>query len=491
MRIPDTTEEKIAQLKLLVDKVKDLETQESARNSLLGYAKSQMDNYKTPPHITKLAEKLEAVERSEIKRLAIFMPPRHGKSILTSEFFPAWFMGRNPDKYIICSTYAQDLADDFGRKVRNQLQDDNFGKIFPDTQLSTDSASVRRFHTTQGGVYYAVGAGSAITGRGAHLLLIDDPIKGREEADSQAMRGNLLDWYRSTAYTRLMPNGSVILIQTRWHEDDLAGWVLKETGHEGWDIVEFPAILNGTAADMLGLKEGDPLWAEAYPLERLEEIKKTVGTREWTSLYNQTPSVEEGNVIKRWWWKYWKRDQLPEIQYKIQSWDTAYTANQNSDYSACTTWGVFSGEGGYNLILLDSFRERLTFPELKNAAISLYNMHQPDNILVEAKASGLSLVQELMRTGIPITPFNPKRMDKLARVHAITPLFESGRIWAPDTDETEAVVSQCAAFPNTKNDDLVDSLSQALLRLRKGWMVNHPQDVPYEEPTGPRGSYWQ
>ena len=265
---------------------------------------------------------------------------------------------------------------------------------------------------------------------------------------------------------------------------------LKETGHEGWDIVEFPAILNDTAADMLGLKEGDPLWEEAYPLKRLEEIKKTVGTREWTSLYNQTPSVEEGNVIKRWWWKYWKREQLPEIQYKIQSWDTAYTANQNSDYSACTTWGVFSGEGGYNLILLDSYRERLTFPELKNAAISLYNTHQPDNILVEAKASGLSLVQELMRTGIPITPFNPKRMDKLARVHAITPLFESGRIWAPDTDETEAVVSQCAAFPNTKNDDLVDSLSQALIRLRKGWMVSHPQDVQIEETTGPKGSYW-
>ena len=231
MRIPETTEEKIAQLQLLVGKVKELETKESARTGLLGYAKSQMDNYKTPPHIKKLAEKLEAVERGEIKRLAIFMPPRHGKSILTSEFFPAWYMGRNPDKYIICSTYAQDLADDFGRKVRNQLQDASYGEIFPDTQLATDSASVRRFHTTKGGVYYAVGAGSAITGRGAHLLLIDDPIKGREEADSQAMRGNLLDWYRSTAYTRLMPNGSVILIQTRWHEDDLAGWVLKETGH--------------------------------------------------------------------------------------------------------------------------------------------------------------------------------------------------------------------------------------------------------------------
>ena len=223
MKIPETTQAKIAKLTELVGHVKELESREAAKNSLLGYAKFQMDNYKSPPHIKLLASKLEAVERGEIKRLAIFMPPRHGKSILTSEFFPAWFMGRNPDKYIICSTYAQDLADDFGRKVRNQLQAENYSNIFSDTKLATDSASVRRFHTTRGGVYYAVGAGSAITGRGAHLLLIDDPIKGREEADSQAMRKNLLDWYRSTAYTRLMPNGSVILIQTRCHEDDLEG----------------------------------------------------------------------------------------------------------------------------------------------------------------------------------------------------------------------------------------------------------------------------
>ncbi len=490
MQIPNTTEEKIQQLQQLVDRVKELESRNEAKDSLIGYAKFQMEEYKTPPHIKKLAEKLEAVERGEVKRLAIFMPPRHGKSILTSEFFPAWYMGRNPDKYIICSTYAQDLADDFGRKVRNQLQDPRYTDVFPDTHLATDSASVRRFHTQKGGVYYAVGAGSAITGRGAHLLLIDDPIKGREEADSAAMRGNLLDWYRSTAYTRLMPGGSVIVIQTRWHEDDLAGWILRETGHEGWDIVEFPAILDDRAAKMLDLKVGSPLWEDAYPLERLEEIKKTVGTREWTSLYAQKPSIEEGNLVKRWWWKYWKKEHPPEFDYIIQSWDTAYTVSETSDYSACTTWGVFSGEGGYNLYLMDAFRERLTFPELKNAAISLYNNHQPDLILVEAKASGLSLVQELMRTGLPIHPFNPKRMDKLARVHSVTPLFESGRVYAPDTDETEMVVSQCAAFPNTKHDDLVDSTSQALIRLRKGWMVNHPQDAPFEESTGPKGSYW-
>ena len=456
----------------------------------MGYAKFQMDNYLSPPHIKLLASKLEAVEKGEIKRLAIFMPPRHGKSILTSEFFPAWYMGRNPDKYIICSTYAQDLADDCGRKVRNQLQDKRYTDIFPDAELSTDSASVRRFHTKQCGVYYAVGAGSAITGRGAHLLLIDDPIKGREEADSAAMRKNLLDWYRATAYTRLMPNGSVILIQTRWHEDDLAGWILKETGHEGWDVVEFPAILNDRAADMLGLSEGDPLWEDSYPLERLKEIKKTVGTREWSSLYAQKPSVEEGNIIKRWWWKTWTREHPPEMDYILQSWDTAYTVTETSDYSACTTWGVFSGEGGYNLYLIDSFREKLTFPELKNQAVHLYNELQPDLVLVEAKASGWSLVQELMRTGIPITPFNPKKMDKLARVHSVAPLFEGGRIWAPDTDESANVMNQFAMFPNTKHDDLVDSTTQALLRLRKGWMVNHPQDVPMEEATGPKGSYW-
>ena len=488
--IDKSTEQKIAELERLVEQVKDLESKELAKNSLVGYAKFQMENYLSPPHIELLASKLEAVERGDIRRLAIFMPPRHGKSILTSEFFPAWYMGRNPDKYIICSTYAQDLADDFGRKVRNQLQDKRYTDIFPDAELSTDSSSMRRFNTTKGGVYYAVGAGSAITGRGAHLLLIDDPIKGREEADSAAMRKNLLDWYRATAYTRLMPNGSVILIQTRWHEDDLAGWILKETGHEGWDVVEFPAILNERAAGMLDLKEGDPLWEDSYPIERLQEIKKTVGTREWSSLYAQKPSVEEGNIIKRWWWKTWTRENPPEMDYILQSWDTAYTVTETSDYSACTTWGVFSGEGGYNLYLIDSFREKLTFPELKNQAVHLYNELQPDLVLVEAKASGWSLVQELMRTGIPITPFNPKKMDKLARVHSVAPLFEGGRIWAPDTDESANVMNQFAMFPNTKHDDLVDSTTQALLRLRKGWMVSHPQDVPMEEATGPKGSYW-
>ena len=490
-QVSSSVGEKVAKIEMLVNQLKQMEGKEKARDTLLGYAKYQMESYLTPPHIKLLASKLEAVERGEIKRLAIFMPPRHGKSILTSEFFPAWYLGRNPKKFIICSTYGLELADDFGRKVRKQLQDPHYQDIFPDVGLATDSSSMRRFNTSKGGVYYAVGAGSAITGRGAHLLLIDDPIKGREDADSEAMRSNLLDWYRSTAYTRLMPGGSVVLIQTRWHEDDLAGWVLKETEHEGWEVIEFPAVLDKRAAKLLKKKEGDALWDEAYPLTRLDEIKKTLGSREWASLYAQKPSVEEGNIMKRWWWKTWKKKDPPQCDYILQSWDTAYTSNKNSDYSACTTWGIFIDDSGEsNAILLGSKRDRWEFPELKRVAVEQYNQHSPDLVIIEAKASGLSLVQELSRMGIPITPYNPKKQDKKSRVHSITPILESGKIWAPDRDWAEDVIAQCASFPNSKNDDLVDSTSQALLRLRQGWFVQHHQDYVPQQSTGSTGSYW-
>ena len=275
---------KLQALQKAVNQLNKLEKKTKIQESVLEYAKFQMPDYQTPQHIQLLADKLEAVERDEVKRLAIFMPPRHGKSQLTSQFFPAWFLGRNPDKYVIATTYAQDLADDFGRSVRNQIQDEDFQNIFENCNLSRDSSSVRRFHTTGGGVYYAVGAGGAITGRGAHLLLIDDPIKGREDADSEAMRSNLTDWYRSTAYSRLQPGGAIILIQTRWHEDDLAGWILRETTHEPWEIVELPAILDEKASKILKRPKGEALWPQAYSKDRLDEIRKTAGSREWYSL---------------------------------------------------------------------------------------------------------------------------------------------------------------------------------------------------------------
>ena len=482
--------DKISALQKAINRLSVLEKHDKVQGSLLEYARFQMPEYQTPAHIKLLAHKLEEVERGNIKRLAIFMPPRHGKSQLTSQFFPAWYLGRNPSKFVIATTYAQDLADDFGRSVRNQIQDEDYNRIFNDCTLSKDSSSVRRFHTTGSGVYYAVGAGGAITGRGAHLLLIDDPIKGREDADSDAMRSNLIDWYRSTAYSRLMPGGSIILIQTRWHEDDLAGWILRETSHEPWEVIELPAVLDEKASKILKRPKGQALWPEAYDKKRLEEIKKTAGSREWNSLYMQRPSAEEGNILKRYWWKEWTEDNPPECNYILQSWDTAYTVKSTSDYSAVTTWGIFEHNGIQNAILLSARRERWEFPELKSEAIKLYNEFKPDVVLIEAKASGWSLIQELQRAGIPITPFNPKRADKKTRAHSVTPLFESGRVWYPSSKYwAEDVINQCAQFPSSNYDDLVDSTTQALMRLRQGLFVEHPQDVPLE-PSAPTGSYW-
>ena len=481
---------KISALQKAINRLSVLEKHDKVQKSLLEYAKFQMPEYQTPAHIQLLAHKLEEVERGNIKRLAIFMPPRHGKSQLTSQFFPAWYLGRNPSKFVIATTYAQDLADDFGRSVRNQIQDEDYNRIFNDCTLSKDSSSVRRFHTTGSGVYYAVGAGGAITGRGAHLLLIDDPIKGREDADSDAMRSNLIDWYRSTAYSRLMPGGSIILIQTRWHEDDLAGWILRETSHEPWEVIELPAVLDEKASKILKRPKGQALWPEAYDKKRLEEIKKTAGSREWNSLYMQRPSAEEGNILKRYWWKEWTEDNPPECNYILQSWDTAYTVKSTSDYSAVTTWGIFEHNGIQNAILLSARRERWEFPELKSEAINLYNEFKPDVVLIEAKASGWSLIQELQRAGIPITPFNPKKADKKTRAHSVTPLFESGRVWYPSSKYwAEDVINQCAQFPSSNYDDLVDSTTQALMRLRQGLFVEHPQDIPLE-PSAPTGSYW-
>ena len=482
--------DKISALQKAINRLSVLEKHDKVQGSLLEYAKFQMPEYQTPAHIKLLAHKLEEVERGNIKRLAIFMPPRHGKSQLTSQFFPAWYLGRNPSKFVIATTYAQDLADDFGRSVRNQIQDEDYNRIFNDCTLSKDSSSVRRFHTTGSGVYYAVGAGGAITGRGAHLLLIDDPIKGREDADSDAMRSNLIDWYRSTAYSRLMPGGSIILIQTRWHEDDLAGWILRETSHEPWEVIELPAVLDEKASKILKRPKGQALWPEAYDKKRLEEIKKTAGSREWNSLYMQRPSAEEGNILKRYWWKEWKEDNPPECNYILQSWDTAYTVKSTSDYSAVTTWGIFENNGIQNAILLSARRERWEFPELKSEAIKLYNEFRPAVVLIDAKASGWSLIQELQRAGIPITPFNPKKADKKTRAHSVTPLFESGRVWYPSSKYwAEDVINQCAQFPSSNYDDLVDSTTQALMRLRQGLFVEHPQDIPLE-PSAPTGSYW-
>lgn len=307
-----------------------------AFSRLLSYAAYQWPSYHIGAHHRKIAEHLEKVESGAIKRLMITMPPRHGKSMLASEYFPAWYLGRNPNHYIITASYSQDLADDFGRKVRNQMAGPEYKAIFPGVELAKDSTSAKRFSTNQDGSYFAVGVGGPVTGRGAHLLLIDDPVKNREDADSEIYRKRAKEWYTSTAYTRLMPGGRVVVIQTRWHEDDLAGWLLEEQKHEGWVTLNLPAIEDGKA-----------LWPEQYPLERLQEIQKTIGSRDWSALYQQSPSPDTGDYFKREWVRYY--DKAPEVMTIYGASDYAVTSD-GGDY---TEMGVAGVDEHDNIYLLD------------------------------------------------------------------------------------------------------------------------------------------
>jgi len=433
-----------------------------ARNRLLSFSCALWPGYDPATHHRLIAQKLEQVERGEIKRLMIFMPPRHGKSMLCSEFFPAWCLGRNPERQIIAATYAQELASDFGRKVRNWFKDEVEQAIFPDCQLSGDSSAADRFNVGSRGAYYAVGLDTIATGRGADLLLIDDPIKNREAADSAAIRRKTKDWYTSTAYTRLMPGAAIVIIQTRWHPDDLAGWILKEHQHENWEVLSLSAISEA----------GDALWPERYPLDALERIKKTLPTRDWEAMYQQKPIIDGGNILKRKWWRLWQQ-KTPECFFILHSWDTAYSEDdlKHNSASARTAWGVFKDENGKPCaLMLNAWSGFVDYPELKKEALRAYAADKPDCVLIEKKASGQSLIQDLRNVGVPVMAYQPDR-DKVARAYAVQAMLESGQIYYPDRKWPEAVLDECAAFPNGTNDDFVDTCTQAWLYIRNSGML--------------------
>ncbi|MFA6691287.1 MAG: phage terminase large subunit [Saccharofermentanales bacterium] len=448
----------------------------AAHHNLLRYARLMFPDYKVSKHIKLIASALERVERGECKRLMISMPPRHGKSQLASEFFPAWYLGRNPDKYIITATYSQDLANDFGRKVRNQMLDPLHQMAFPDCRMVEDSKAKNKFNTTVKGVYYAVGVGASATGRGSHLLLIDDPLKGRKEAESEVMRQGLKDWYTSVAYTRLMPGGAVIIIQTRWHEDDLIGWVEKEHSHEAWEILKLPAID----------ESGTPLWPEQYPLDVLENIKRTIGSRDWEALYQQRPAASEGEIFKREWWQYYK--EAPKLKWIIQSWDTAFKKGAENDYSVCHTWGV-TDSGFY---LLDRWKEKVEFPTLKRTVVSLANKWHPRAILIEDKASGQSLIQELKtNTTLPVLAI-PVDSDKVTRAHAVTPSVEAGNCYLPeDATWLQDFIDEFATFPNGSHDDEVDATTQFLNYVRRRGEAAFKDFAEAAEKNKPKGHVWR
>jgi len=435
-----------------------------AREHLAAYAALVWRRFRVARHTRLLIGRLEAVERGEIDRLMVFMPPRHGKSLLCSELFPAWYLGRHPERSVIAASYGAELATDFGRRVRNHMTDALHQRIFPKAAVADDSTARHRFNLMAGGAYYAVGAGGPLTGRGADLLLIDDPIKNREDADSSAYRKALQGWYESVAYSRLEPGGAIVLIQTRWHQDDLAGWLLREHAAEGWEVVSLPALAE--AGDVLGRAEGEPLWPERFGAEALGRIREAIGGAAWAALYQQRPSAAEGAIFKREWWRSYNESTLPaRFERVILSLDTAFKATETADYSAAAVIGV--GKAGY--YVLDVWRGRVEFPELRRMVEVLAAKWNPERVIIEDKASGQSLIQALrVETRLAVTAVRVDS-DKVSRANAVTALVEAGRVFLPERAEwLSDFLEEAANFPAGAHDDQVDALVHALNFVREG-----------------------
>lgn len=470
----------------MLGELEEAKGKEKARTGFLDFVRMMWPSFIAGEHHQVMANAFERVARGELKRLIINMPPRHTKSEFASYLFPAWYLGQYPEKKIIQTAHTAELAVGFGRKVRNLIGQEDFQTVFPGISLSSDSKAAGRWNTNKRGDYFAIGVGGAVTGKGADVLVIDDP-HSEQEAQMGAYNPEVYDrvyeWYTSGPRQRLQPGGAIIIVMTRWSTRDLTGQIIKNsTQREGsgeWEVIELPAIL----------PSGNALWPEFWELEELEALKAELPVSKWSAQYQQDPTSEEGALIKREWWREWEHEAPPQCEAIIQSWDTAFLKTQRSDYSACTTWGIFhhpddEGVTRPNLILLDAYKEKLEFPDLKRAAYDKYWEWEPDQMVVEKKASGAPLIFELRAMGIPVTEFTPSRgQDKIARVNAVTDLFASGVIWTPNKRWADELIEECAAFPSGDHDDLVDSTTQALLRFRQGGWIRTEMDDWDDEPS--------
>ena len=465
--------------KLLI-KYKEEDKKELAQKDFLAFTKTIWPEFIEGEHHKTIADKFNKLASGEIKRLIVNMPPRHTKSEFASTLLPAWMIGKNPKLKIIQTTHTGELAVRFGRKAKTLIDSPEYQQIFK-TRLREDSQAAGRWETAQGGEYFAAGVGGAITGRGADLLIIDDPHKEQDIKKDSKSFDKAWNWYTSGPRQRLQPDGKIVCVMTRWSTKDLTGQMIKAQGEEGsdeWEVIRLPAILPSNT----------PVWPEYWKLEELEKTKASIPVTNWNAQYQQEPTAEEGAIIKRDWWRNWEHKDPPDIKYKIQSYDTAFTKKDTSDYSAITTWGVFETEdSGDNVILLSAFKDRYEFPELRRTAHEEYLWWRPDMVLIEAKASGIPLTHELRQMGIPVVNFTPSRgNDKHVRVNSVSPLFESGKVWAPMHEHfAQEVVEECASFPFGDYDDYVDSMTQALMRIRQGGLIRHPEDYQ-DEPVPKR-----
>ena len=477
MNLSNLTETELKEALMLKEKLDGFETQDKCQNDFLSYVEHMWPEFICGRHHKIFAEKLNKVATGEIKRLIVNMPPRHTKSEFASTFFPSFIMGKKPKMKIMQTTHTGELAVRFGRKVRNLMDQKEYKDVFPEVKLQADNKSAGRWETNKGGEYFAAGVGGAVTGRGADLLIIDDPHSEQDALSPNALE-SAWEWYTSGPRQRLQPGGAIVLVMTRWSSIDLTAKLLesqKEALADQWEMIEFPAIFPET---------DNPLWPEFWPKDELLKVKSSIPGIKWNAQWMQNPTAEEGAIIKRDWWKRWTHKSIPPVKYIMQSYDTAFSKNQTADFSAISTWGVFkpSEDAPDCLILLDCQKGRWDFPELKEIAMREYTYWECDMVLIEAKASGTPLTQELRRIGIPVVNYSPTRgHDKHSRMHSVAPIFESGMVYAPNKTFAEDMIEECASFPFGANDDLCDTMTQALMRFREGGFISLNNDYEDKE----------
>ena len=492
------SDHEVAAISQQLEELERRKAQKAKQDNLIEFCKHMQSDYKVGAHHKRLASLLEDIEARTKDRICVSIPPRHGKSQLVSIYYTAWYLGRNPTHKVMLVSHTTDLAVDFGRKVRNLIDSDAFKAVFPEVGLASDSKSAGRWNTNYGGEFFAAGVGAALAGRGAHLLLVDDP-----HSEQDILNGNFgvfekaYEWFTFGARTRLMPGGAVAIVHTRWHQSDLIGRVIRDMTKvpdaDQYEIFEFPAILE--VEDAEGNRTEKALWPDFFDLPALHRTKASMPLFQWNAQYQQNPTSEEAALVKREWWKRWTPERPPSCEYIISSLDAAAEKNNRADYTALTTWGVFYDEdtGAPALILLNSIKDRFEFPELKQLCLDHWKEWQPDSFIVEKKSAGVAIYQELRRMGIPLQEYTPHRGtgDKYARLNSVSDIISSGLVWAPETRWAEEVIEEVAAFPYGEHDDLVDSTTMALMRFRQGGFLRLPTDeIDDEVPYRRRAAYY-
>lgn len=483
----------------LLEEIEQLEHKQAltrARDDFLVFCRRLYPEWKEGPHHRYLKPILHKVRDGDELRLTVSMPPRFGKSETIAYLFVAWYLGHLPHHHIMMVTHTAALSADFGRKVRNLIDTDAYREIFPDTEVSKDKSASDNWTTSKGGKYLAIGTGANVAGHGAHLLIADDLVSEQAVlANPDTAFSTAWEYMQVGPLQRLMPGGRIIMIGTRWGKKDPIGralaWAENNPTSLPWHEVRFPAIM----------PSGKSLWPEQWPVDQLLAKKGGMQPQFWSAQYMQEPTSEEGAIVKREWWRMWESETPPPCEFVIQVWDTAHDTKSNNDYSACVTFGVWFNEEKHRheVIMLDAIKNRWEFPQLKAKALEHYELWEPECLLIEKKAAGAPLIQEMRQMDMIVEEYSPSRgrggvaNDKRARVNSIAPLFFDGVVWAPETRWAYEVINECAEFPNGEHDDFVDCVTMALTRYRQGGFVSLTTDRKEDNLIGSRrrrGAYY-